>query len=78
VELGTQLVALARLVWSLHIWIPKDFMYYRDHFISTILSLTVSYLALSYMLPQPVVTVGKDFSDICWSCLTTVSLVQER
>jgi len=32
-------------------------MYYRDHFIPTILSLFESYLALSYMLPQPIVTV---------------------
>jgi len=39
------------LEWSRHTCIPKGFMYYRDHFISTILSLTESYLALSYVLP---------------------------
>jgi len=32
-------------------------MYYRDDFISTILSLFESYLALSYVLPEPIVTV---------------------
>jgi len=32
-------------------------MYYRDHFICTILSLIESYLALPYVLPQPIVTV---------------------
>jgi len=36
--------------WSHHICFPKGFMYYRDHFISTILSFTESYLALSYVL----------------------------
>jgi len=48
---GTQLVVLAGLGWSRHTYIPKGFIYYRDHFISTILSLLVSYLALSYILP---------------------------
>jgi len=33
-------------------------MYYRDYFISTIISLIESYLALSYVLPQRIVTVG--------------------
>jgi len=36
--------------WSRHTCIPKGFIYYRDHFISTILSLIESYLALSYVL----------------------------
>jgi len=31
--------------------------YYRDHFISISLSLMESYLALSYVLPEPIVTV---------------------
>jgi len=31
--------------------------YYRDHFISISLSLIESYLALSYVLPEPTVTV---------------------
>jgi len=50
-EDGTQLVVLAGLGWSRHNCIPKGFMYYRDHFISTILSLIESYSALSYELP---------------------------
>jgi len=48
---GTQLVVLAGLGWSHHTCIPKGFMYYRDHFISTIISLIESYLALSYAGP---------------------------
>jgi len=32
-------------------------MYYRDHFISTSLSLFESCLALSYVLPEHIVTV---------------------
>jgi len=39
-----------RLEWSQRTCIPKGFMYYRDHFISTILSLIESYLAFSYVL----------------------------
>jgi len=35
----TQLVVWAGQGWSLHSCIPKGFMYYRDHSISTILSL---------------------------------------
>ena len=48
---GTQLVVLAGLGWLRHTCISKGFLYCRDHFISTILSLLVSYLALSYVLP---------------------------
>jgi len=44
---GTQLVVLAGLVWSRHTCIPKGFIYYRDHFISKIVSLIESYSALS-------------------------------
>jgi len=47
---GTQLVVLAGVGWSRHTCIPKAFISYRDHFISTILSLIESYLALSYVL----------------------------
>ena len=36
---GTPLVVQAGLGWSRHTCIPKDFMYFRDHFISKILSL---------------------------------------
>ena len=36
------------LGWSRLTCIPKGFMYYRVHFISAILSLSESYLALSY------------------------------
>jgi len=32
---GTQLVVLGGLGWSRHTCIPKGFMHYRDHFIST-------------------------------------------
>jgi len=35
----TQLVVWAGQGWSLHSCIPKGFTYYRDHSISTILSL---------------------------------------
>jgi len=48
---GTQLVVLAGLGWSRHTRILRGVMYYRDHFIYTILSLIGSYLALSYVLP---------------------------
>jgi len=50
---GTQLVVLegCRQGWSRHTCIPKGFMYYRDHFISAIVSSIESYLALSYALP---------------------------
>jgi len=39
------------LGWSQRTCIPKGFMYYRDHFISTILCLIEGYLAFSYVLP---------------------------
>jgi len=42
---------VAGLGLSRHTSIPKGFMSYRDHFISAILSLIESYLALSYVLP---------------------------
>ena len=48
---GTQLVMAAGLEWSRHTCIPTGFMWYRDHFISTVPSLIESYLALSYVLP---------------------------
>jgi len=48
---GAQLVVLAVLWWPRHTCIPKGFMYYRDHFISTFLSLIESYLVLFYVLP---------------------------
>ena len=54
---GTQLVVSAELGWSRHTCIPKGFMYYGAHFISTIPSLIESYLTLSYVPPQPIVTV---------------------
>ena len=47
---STQLVALAGLGWSRHTCIP-GFMNYRDHFISTIICLIESNLALSCVLP---------------------------
>ena len=47
---GWHSVVLGGLGWSQHTCIPKGFMYCRDHFISTILSLIESYLALSYVL----------------------------
>jgi len=53
---GTQLVVLAGLGWSRRTCIPKGFKYYRDHFISTILSVIKGYLALSYVLPYRGVT----------------------
>ena len=48
---GTQFVVFAGLGWSRHTCIPKGFMYYRDHFISTVVSSVESYTALSYVLP---------------------------
>jgi len=45
------IAVLAGLGWSRHTFIPKGFMYYRDHFISAINSLIESYLAMSYLLP---------------------------
>jgi len=42
---------LTGLGWSRHTCIPKGFLYYRDHFISTIICLIESYLDLSYVLP---------------------------
>jgi len=48
---GAQLVVLAVLGWPCHTCIPKGFVYDRDHFISTFLSLIESYLALFYVLP---------------------------
>jgi len=44
---GRHLVVLAGLGWLRHTSIPEGFMYYRDHFICTTISLIESYLALS-------------------------------
>jgi len=48
---GTGVVASHLHSWRFHVG------YYRDHFISTSLSSIESYLALSYVLREPIVTV---------------------
>jgi len=50
-RVNPSLVVLTELEWSSHTCIPKGFMYYRDNFTSTIISLIESYLTLSYVLP---------------------------